>query len=74
MYCESNSVNNPKHYVRGNLQAIDVIEAYGLGFHLGNVVKYVLRAGHKGEKLEDLHKAMWYLRREIDGVAEESEC
>lgn len=64
-------VNNPKHYKAGNgLEVIDVIEAFGLGdsFHLGNVVKYVLRAGHKDEEIQDLRKADWYLRRKIAGL------
>jgi hypothetical protein len=40
-------------------------EAKGLGYNLGNVVKYVSRADHKGERLENLEKALWYLEREI---------
>lgn len=47
------------------MEAIDVIESFGLGFHLGNVVKYVLRAGRKDEVLQDLRKARWYLGRKI---------
>lgn len=53
---------NPKHYKRGSIEAIDVIEAFDLGFHLGNVVKYILRAKEKGRD-EDLRKAKWYLDR-----------
>lgn len=57
---------NPGHYRgKGGLQAIDVIEAFDLGFCLGNVVKYVCREGGKGG-VEDLKKAQWYLQREID--------
>lgn len=55
----------PSYYACNGVQAIDVIDAYGLGFNLGNVVKYVLRAGKKGAVTEDLSKAMWYLSREI---------
>lgn len=61
-------VNHPKHYKSaGRIEAIDVIEAFGLGFHLGNVVKYVLRAGRKSRarEIEDLAKARWYLDRKI---------
>jgi hypothetical protein len=47
------------------MEAIDVIEAFSLGFRLGNAVKYILRAGRKGEAVEDLKKARWYLDREI---------
>lgn len=63
----SEAVNNPSHY-GGNTtyEAIKVIEAHNLGFHLGNVVKYVLRAGKKSNELEDLKKAMWYLSKKID--------
>lgn len=59
------AVNNPAHYQSAaGLEAIDVIDAFGLGFCLGNVVKYVLRHGKKNG-LEDLKKARWYLEHEI---------
>jgi hypothetical protein len=58
-------INHPTHYTRGGIETIDAIEAWGLGFHLGNAVKYISRAGHKGDALEDLKKARWYLDREI---------
>ena len=61
-------VNNPEHYHPGTYEAIKVIEAWGLGFCLGNVVKYISRAGRKtgSDELEDLKKAAWYLNREIE--------
>lgn len=59
------SVNHPAHYNVGKVEVIDAIEAWGLDFCLGNVVKYVARAGHKGQALEDLKKAQWYLARAI---------
>lgn len=59
-------VNHPPHYKSGGLECIDVIEAFGLGFHLGNAVKYILRAGKKGDRTEDLKKAAWYLSREME--------
>jgi hypothetical protein len=63
------AINNPKHYGgdANPFEAIKVIEAWGLGFHLGNVVKYIARAGKKdpAKELEDLKKARWYLDREI---------
>lgn len=46
-------------------RVIDAIEAWGLGFHLGNVVKYVARAAHEDNQVADLRKARWYLDREI---------
>jgi predicted transcriptional regulator len=59
-------VNHPPHYKAGGIETIDFIEAKALGYHLGNVVKYVSRADHKGNKLEDLKKAQWYLSRAIE--------
>lgn len=59
-------VDHPEHYQSGSgLEAIDVVESFGLGFCLGNVVKYVLRASKKNG-VEDLHKARWYLDRAIE--------
>ena len=60
------SVENPKHYTHGKYEVIDVIEDWKLNFHLGNTIKYIARADHKGRPLEDLKKAYWYLRREIN--------
>lgn len=59
-------INHPAHYTFGTIEVIDAIEAWGLGFHLGNVIKYVARAAHKGRMVEDLKKARWYLTRLID--------
>lgn len=63
----SDIINSPAHYTDGGIETIDFIEAKGLNYHLGNVVKYVSRAGKKdpAKKLEDLRKAEWYLTREI---------
>ena len=57
----SDMVNHPKHYGGADnpYEAIKVIEAWGLGFTLGNAVKYISRAGKKGDALEDLQKAKW---------------
>ncbi len=60
-----NLVNHPTHYQGKDIEAIDVIESFDLGFNLGNAIKYILRAGKKGGKEEDLRKAIWYLQREI---------
>ena len=57
---------NPDHYRSGGMEAIDVIEAFFPdSFHLGNAFKYIARAGKKGDRLEDLRKARWYVDREI---------
>jgi hypothetical protein len=62
------SINHPQHYGGADnpYEAIKVVEAWGLDFHLGNVLKYIARAGKKGAELEDLKKAHWYLQRKID--------
>ena len=64
----SNVIDHPSHYNRGKIEVIDFIEDQGLSFHLGNVIKYIARAGSKGDKLEDLKKARWYLDRYINEV------
>jgi hypothetical protein len=61
-------VNNPAHYTAGGIETIDFIEAKKLNYNLGNVIKYLTRAEHKGNKLEDLRKAQWYLSREINST------
>jgi hypothetical protein len=58
-------INHPAHYTFGAIEVIDAIEAWSLGFNLGNAVKYIARAAHKGRLQEDLEKARWYLDREI---------
>lgn len=63
------SVNHPLHYggKEDPYEAIKVIEAWDLNFNLGNVVKYVCRAGKKSrtDAVEDLRKAKWYIERQI---------
>lgn len=63
---KSDPVNHPAHYKAGGIETIDFIEAKGLNYRLGNVVKYITRADHKGNRKQDLEKAMWYLKREIE--------
>ena len=62
-------VNSPSHYKVGGIETIDFIEAKGLNYHLGNVVKYISRADHKDDKLENLKKAQWYLNRAIANLS-----
>lgn len=66
-------VDHPAHYTIGGIEAIDVIEAWDLGFCLGNLVKYVARAGIKDvdTEIEDLEKARWYLDRHIENLKKE---
>lgn len=63
----SDAVNHPAHYTDGGIEVIDFIESKRLGYHLGNVIKYICRAGKKGTNmgLQDLQKARWYLDRAI---------
>lgn len=63
-------VEHPEHYggEDNTYEAIKVIEAWNLGFHLGNVVKYISRAEKKGYKVQDLEKAQWYLNRYLDAI------
>jgi len=65
---ENKNVNNPAHYNQGSLEVIDVIEDWDMNFSEGNVIKYVARHRFKGEPLEDLKKARWYLDRLIQAV------
>jgi len=62
---EREMVNHPDHYQGNKTEVIDIIEDYDLGFVLGNAVKYILRANKKGNKKQDLQKAVWYLEREL---------
>ena len=60
-------VNHPEHYKAGGIEVIDFIESKDLNYRLGNVVKYISRAGKKdSDPVQDLEKAAWYLKREID--------
>ena len=63
----NDTIEHPSHYTDGGIETIDFIEAKKLNYRLGNVVKYVSRAGKKDPetRVEDLKKALWYLKREI---------
>lgn len=75
--CEENppadNVKHPAHYTFGKIEVIDFIEQQHLGFHLGNSVKYISRAGRKdpAKTIEDLKKAAWYLNRQIERLERE---
>lgn len=60
------AVNHPKHYNIGKIEVIDAIDDWNLNFALGNAVKYIARADHKGKPIEDLEKALWYIEHEIE--------
>ena len=70
----TDQVNHPTHYGGEDnpFEVIKIIEYYDLGFHLGNVLKYILRAGKKDETIQELKKAQWYLERKIKTLEHES--
>lgn len=59
-------VDHPPHYNQGTMEAIDLIEAAGLNYHLSNALKYLIRSPYKGKEEEDLRKAIWYINRHIE--------
>ena len=61
-------VNHPNHYNKGKFEVIDGIEDWGLGFNLGNAIKYIGRCEHKENKKQDLEKALWYIKRELENI------
>ena len=65
---ENDVVNHPSHYTTGKIEVIDYIEDKDFGYHLGNAIKYISRAGKKDptKTKEDLEKAIWYIRRYIN--------
>lgn len=64
------NVNHPSHYTDGKIEVIEFIEDKGLGFCLGNAIKYISRAGKKdpNKEIEDLEKAIWYIKRRIKQI------
>jgi hypothetical protein len=66
---KSDPVNHPAHYKVGGIETIDFIEAKRLNYNMGNAVKYITRADHKGSRKQDLEKAIWYLKRELEHSA-----
>ena len=68
LHTKPDLINHPPHYKGKGMEVIEVIQAFGLDYNLGSVVKYMLSAGKKGKrykKVEDLKKAQWYLNNEI---------
>lgn len=64
-FFKENLVDNPPHYTVGGISTYDFIVAKKLSYELGNVVKYITRADYKGNRLQDLQKAQWYLNAAI---------
>ena len=69
---KEDTVNHPSHYTSGKIEVIDFIEDQKLGYHRGNAIKYICRAGKKdkAKETEDLEKAIWYLKREVKRLTE----
>lgn len=69
----TDKVNHPRHYNLGKIECIEFIEDQGHGksFVIGNALKYLVRAGAKGDEIEDLEKVLWYVRRRIEQVKAE---
>ena len=63
----------PDYYQRGNIEVWDFIRDQSLNYHLGNVIKYICRAGYKDNDLKDLQKAAHYLLNEIENRTK-SDC
>lgn len=70
---DNDPVNHPSHYTVG-IETIEFIESWDMPYHLGNVVKYLCRAPHKGRQMEDLQKALWYLRRYVKFLTKKQEA
>ena len=68
---EQEKVNHPEHYNTGKIEVIDAIEDWSLGFNDGNAIKHIARHRHKGNPIQDIEKAIWYLQRHIDILKKE---
>ena len=66
---QGDAVNHPAHYKVGGIETIDFIEAKKLNYNIGNVIKYLTRADHKGNRKQDLETAKWYLERELSTMS-----
>jgi hypothetical protein len=60
-----NLIDHPEHYQSDGIEVIDIIDSFNLNFNLGNSIKYILRADKKGNKKQDLEKAIWYINHEL---------
>jgi hypothetical protein len=65
---DNDPINHPAHYTKGGVEVIDFIDAWDLDFYSAQIIKYVIRAPHKNNQLDDLKKARWYLQRLIENT------
>ncbi len=63
---ENEKVDHPAHYNAGKIEVIDAIEDWKLGFNDGNAIKYIARHKYKGNPIQDIEKAIWYLERHLN--------
>lgn len=68
---KDNQINSPAHYTFGGIETIDYMKAKMsedefFGYLKGNIIKYISRSKHKGNELDDLKKAQWYLNKLIE--------
>lgn len=72
---DGSNVNHPSHYNSGKIEVIEAIEDWGMNYHRGNAIKYIARAGKKNaaKEVEDLQKAVWYLKRDIERLEAKKE-
>ena len=68
MIKEIDYVNSPPHYTKGGIEVYDYIKAKEFNYNLGNAIKYISRCEHKGKKIQDLKKSVWYLTKEIEVI------
>ena len=66
--CGNEKGNSPAHYNVGKIEVIDAIEDWNLGFNDGNAIKYIARHQYKGNPIQDIEKAIWYLQRHLDNL------
>lgn len=71
-YPENDPVNHPSHYTQGKIECIDYILDKKFNYCLGNAIKYITRCNYKGKKIEDLEKAIFYLKKEIEETKQNS--
>ncbi len=71
--CPNSKVDHPSHYNTGRVEVIDAIESWDLAFNDGNAVKYIARHKYKGEPIQDIEKAIWYLERHLSNLKKESQ-
>ena len=70
--CDNEKVDSPVHYNVGKIEVIDAIEDWKLGFNDGNAVKYIARHQRKGEPIQDIEKAIWYLKRYLENLRDKN--